>query len=553
MISDETINREIYDPMSEDDIITGFPDFPDTMGDLNSTEDVVNSDSEESQRAVEGARILTSINTVQIETDENTLELPDEFKCPIGLDLMNDPVMAADGQSYERAKINRWFRNSRLSPITGLRLNVLDVFPNTLLRNQINIWLTQQGREELPQMPENILLRNRNTSDIHRRDPDVDELVSSLSARYDAHIRDTHDRRFSSVHPEVNVTRDRRRTRQGWWITLSKLVLRNVERVGGNLYAQYETGASQYETGASVIRRLQELNCKKVLVFTNGEYCPTVVVDDNTNMEDLHTRVYRVISGPRLHSQQVVISPGEEYNHRQVYREYPTQAFRAWIWYENLDNNSATEMMMFYYPRLNRSAIARAERRQIQIPRRATPLPLHEIAEAFAVSPEEPFRILRRNRLQFIHPDYRINDSHQFEIIRHSNSYGNSERNNLNEEQINTPNQHRNIFQLDGYWRRLHLRRGLEARFDELRNRPEDNNTEINRVTNMPDENDTIVGMNTNNELQELNRKCSELQSRVRSIQNNLIELCRNFRQFESILTQPFNTNLNTHMDVSNT
>jgi hypothetical protein len=43
---------------------------------------------------------------------------PDDFVCPIQLERMRDPVLAADGHSYERAAIEAWLlaHESRRAP-----------------------------------------------------------------------------------------------------------------------------------------------------------------------------------------------------------------------------------------------------------------------------------------------------------------------------------------------------------------------------------------------------------------------------------------------------
>jgi hypothetical protein len=51
--------------------------------------------------------------------------LPNEYYCPITLELMRDPVVAKDGHTYERTAIEDWFRQSSgtdrnaISPKTG--------------------------------------------------------------------------------------------------------------------------------------------------------------------------------------------------------------------------------------------------------------------------------------------------------------------------------------------------------------------------------------------------------------------------------------------------
>jgi hypothetical protein len=47
------------------------------------------------------------------------MRLRDEFLCPITFDLMTDPVVAADGHSYERSPITKWISSKENSPRTG--------------------------------------------------------------------------------------------------------------------------------------------------------------------------------------------------------------------------------------------------------------------------------------------------------------------------------------------------------------------------------------------------------------------------------------------------
>jgi hypothetical protein len=63
-----------------------------------------------------------------------------DLMCPITLDLLVDPVVAQDGFSYERNKIEKWFaqcKRSKLipnSPKTGAPLPGLNLISNTTLR-----------------------------------------------------------------------------------------------------------------------------------------------------------------------------------------------------------------------------------------------------------------------------------------------------------------------------------------------------------------------------------------------------------------------------------
>merc|ERR1719476_222002 len=58
----------------------------------------------------------------------------DMFICPITHGVMTDPVVSADGYSYERAAIEQWLATSRKSPVTGLQLPHKHLVPNQALR-----------------------------------------------------------------------------------------------------------------------------------------------------------------------------------------------------------------------------------------------------------------------------------------------------------------------------------------------------------------------------------------------------------------------------------
>ena len=51
---------------------------------------------------------------------------------------MVDPVMCADGHTYERHAIERWLREHRTSPKTNALLPNASVIPNHSLRNAID-------------------------------------------------------------------------------------------------------------------------------------------------------------------------------------------------------------------------------------------------------------------------------------------------------------------------------------------------------------------------------------------------------------------------------
>jgi hypothetical protein len=69
------------------------------------------------------------------------IETPDEYICPIGMEIMLDPVVCADGFSYERTNIARWLTHNVRSPKTNLPLEWRQVIPNRNLKIAIDGFL----------------------------------------------------------------------------------------------------------------------------------------------------------------------------------------------------------------------------------------------------------------------------------------------------------------------------------------------------------------------------------------------------------------------------
>ncbi|KAK9289424.1 hypothetical protein L1049_007579 [Liquidambar formosana] len=70
---------------------------------------------------------------------------PVDFRCPITLDLMRDPVVVATGQTYDRSSINLWIESGHNTcPKTGQTLAHTDLIPNLALKNLIALWCREQ-------------------------------------------------------------------------------------------------------------------------------------------------------------------------------------------------------------------------------------------------------------------------------------------------------------------------------------------------------------------------------------------------------------------------
>ena len=58
---------------------------------------------------------------------------------------MNDPVVAADGHTYERSKIEEWLAIKCTSPVTGLPLQHANLVVNQTVKSAILEWRERTG------------------------------------------------------------------------------------------------------------------------------------------------------------------------------------------------------------------------------------------------------------------------------------------------------------------------------------------------------------------------------------------------------------------------
>ena len=74
------------------------------------------------------------------------VEPPSGAECPLTLDIMVDPVVCADGHTYEREAIEQWLGTSDVSPKTNEPLAHKHLVPNYALRSMILDW--QQAHQQ---------------------------------------------------------------------------------------------------------------------------------------------------------------------------------------------------------------------------------------------------------------------------------------------------------------------------------------------------------------------------------------------------------------------
>ena len=75
--------------------------------------------------------------------------LPRYFSCPITSELMTDPVVDPEGNSYERSAIEDWLGRSATSPVTRAPLLPNQLVPNRALKDAIDGALAEQQQRQL--------------------------------------------------------------------------------------------------------------------------------------------------------------------------------------------------------------------------------------------------------------------------------------------------------------------------------------------------------------------------------------------------------------------
>ncbi|GMI87492.1 hypothetical protein like AT5G37490 [Hibiscus trionum] len=88
------------------------------------------------------------------ENGEMELTIPRGFRCPISLDLMNDPVMLSSGITYDRESIEKWIEAGNITcPLTNQVLRSLEPIPNHVIRRKIQDWCVENRSHGVERIP----------------------------------------------------------------------------------------------------------------------------------------------------------------------------------------------------------------------------------------------------------------------------------------------------------------------------------------------------------------------------------------------------------------
>ncbi|XP_077227130.1 U-box domain-containing protein 6-like isoform X2 [Tasmannia lanceolata] len=106
-------------------------------------------------------RQLSKLGSFSFKTNDRRLGNmpvpPEEFRCPISLQLMYDPVIISSGQTYERVCIEKWFNDGHSTcPKTQQQLSHLCLTPNYCVKGLISSWCEQNRIPILDGPPESL-------------------------------------------------------------------------------------------------------------------------------------------------------------------------------------------------------------------------------------------------------------------------------------------------------------------------------------------------------------------------------------------------------------
>ena len=91
-------------------------------------------------RSAAGKNDAASLPPPAVEDDEP----PDFLTCPLTFEVMHDPVITADGHTFERSAIEDWLRNHSTNPMTGSEMQHKQLVPNFALREACAAYRAQK-------------------------------------------------------------------------------------------------------------------------------------------------------------------------------------------------------------------------------------------------------------------------------------------------------------------------------------------------------------------------------------------------------------------------
>ncbi|CAA7016151.1 unnamed protein product [Microthlaspi erraticum] len=89
-----------------------------------------------------------------MDHEEEEIDIPNYFICPISLEIMQDPVTAVSGITYDRQSIVKWLKKVPSCPVTKQSLPLdSELTPNHMLRRLIQHWCVMNATRGVVRIP----------------------------------------------------------------------------------------------------------------------------------------------------------------------------------------------------------------------------------------------------------------------------------------------------------------------------------------------------------------------------------------------------------------
>lgn len=148
--------------------------------------------------------------------ERSLIKIPEDFLCPITQQMMENPVVVADGHSYEREFIDQWFkRGNRTSPLTNQPLDNFTLAPNLALKKAISDF-----KQKMPEIQRENALKLNMKAKIEALEKERDFLA--MENKKMEQIRRTEAR--IDVDPIIQTTNVNRIDLEGVLPTIRKLL-----------------------------------------------------------------------------------------------------------------------------------------------------------------------------------------------------------------------------------------------------------------------------------------------------------------------------------------
>ncbi|KAG6600819.1 U-box domain-containing protein 11 [Cucurbita argyrosperma subsp. argyrosperma] len=130
------------------EITVKFDVFPNCRGLMNRGLDQIEKLPSSSEGCSDGQNDSAKKSGDQVKNPD-AVPIPDDFLCPISLEIMRDPVIVSTGQTYERSYVQRWIDcGNTTCPKTQQKLQNLILTPNYVLRSLISQWCVNHNIEQ---------------------------------------------------------------------------------------------------------------------------------------------------------------------------------------------------------------------------------------------------------------------------------------------------------------------------------------------------------------------------------------------------------------------